>query len=540
MRKKIVLYLLCFLTFFSVNCYADNNEISNSYEYIDPSIYHSFINYLFRYESVKYTEYLNNPHCTIYQLPVHPDKYYMNFFYGKISNNDNIFRLNNIDEYNKSLDTTNYPPFATYIAFFTPRAMTYNEVDMDYNQLYHFTEQLTLGPDGDFNFIMVLYSNGMIKIYPNGNTSSSDKAFGFLFNPSSHLVYTDDTIYQGNTALQYATPSNSNSDLFDLDITNNETGSSLYNKIMALYNNQYNVYARLWSNGDKPTVAIYDNSSTNCIVPLLDNNNYIQNKYIAVFSTCRLCEYDQNNNSRHYNTLTYGDDVLHVITFDEGLNNYTFYNLMGRNYQSDVIILTGISGDELLFCNSNIIQKSNANDFVVSNTNQYTYYYYSDLELTSTYPINNNNNNNNDNQSIWNDIQDSINNNTTTLSDTFSDVIEDVYSTSSEFINNTFLPFFRGLFSQISQVIPFDIITDFIEYINIIIQDAISVKDTIIANHGYNFTFNFLNNNINFNPFYYFFTTNMYSIAYLLCNLSFFTYLIFNIYKHMLTILSKN
>ena len=366
MQKKIILYLCCLLTFFTFfTCfsYAADNEISNSYDYIDTSIYHAFINYLFANDGDKYSQYINNMHCTIYQLSLNKDDFFINFNINDLSS-----KKNNIN-YNKYVSGNYNSTYYTYIAFFTKTPFIYYEIDKN-SDGFHYSENLKLNNTSDVYFVMAMKNNGFVEFY----NCNSFNGGCFEFNSGCHLVYTDDIIYQDGTALEYATPSNSNSDLFDLDITSNETGSSLYNKIMALYNSQYNAYARLWASGDKPTIAIFNNSNVNCIVPLINNNEYIQNKYIAIFSTCRLCEYEQNNNSRHFNTLTYGDEILHIITFDEGLNHYNFYNLLSRNYQADAIVLTGISGDELLFCNSNIIKKSNANDFLVSGNNQYTYY----------------------------------------------------------------------------------------------------------------------------------------------------------------------
>lgn len=399
------------------------------------AVYQTIINYMVANYGSDYSTYLQNKHCVLLDVSQIPCNWWVSY---------PIKSTNQMYYYNDNR------PYELYVALFGKNEpmLTISDIlqqqdGIDYNQI------LDCNPNqGGRNqfFIYCLYSDGSIRRFDSVDYKT-------YFNTGVSIIYNDDTIYtfdnQGN-AVGSITSSNYNLNPAQVEITGNETQSELYQKCMAWFNANANYYANVWSEGPKPSVLILDNRNRDIVANLYNNNNVAPYDFIVCLSPDRFCAYEQNSNSYHYNFLTYQQRQFWYLLVDIGTsNNISFYRY-SINSQMDCATVTSNADNRIFFCNSNILKKYNANNFILNNAGAIENFYTSIMENVPTYPINPNNGSsggNGGNGSVW--TSDDIVG--------FKEAIDDIYSTNDLSITDIL----TNAISSITNLTPLHFISDF-------------------------------------------------------------------------------
>lgn len=527
MKKKIFLFvfLFSFCFFFVSNSFADNSA---------SAVYQLFVNDLAKNHGTEYSNYQSNKNAIIFDC-----REFRNFDYYFAPDYLGIYNsVANRNRANNNQPTVDY----VFINYPAPVVHRMQNASKTINRTTIYSTE-NLYSNHDFNSIILvsaIYSDGSVSI----NNFRPNQNFPFYYNPGINLIWSDKTITEQNSQQIYFPASSDFLNPSNFTYNGDETPNTTYQKIMAWINANQNFYGNLWAEGPKPTIAIFKNNN-NIVANLIDNNNIIANEYIAVMSSDRLCEYDLNNNSEHYNLFSYNVNKIYYFLFSTGTNNCNFYYMGAKNSQADVLTVTNLNSNALFYCNSNIIKKSDANNFVINSDNSHALFYSSPLEDAPLYPFNNNGNTTSSgiSSSIWTEddidnLNSKIDNNSSFLGSILSKLTEwwdSLWNVASDFIANAV----TSLIATIRQVIGINFIVDMLNYIQELKTQAIEYKNNILANNGVDLSFIFMNKTITFNPFSFFFE-HLYAFFYRISNLIFVFFMSLFFYKKTYKILNKN
>lgn len=551
--RHVLGLILVFLFLLSIKVFVSYARVNNPM-----SIYSAFFYDLSTKKPEAFANYRSQGAAYIFDVTEDSDSWYIGT--GKFSGTS-YYSNSSSNNWAKSKNSTSYP-YIKYICVWSKTG--FHPTCLNKNSSRTFSSNTTPNFESTTDKIVTFWDKG--------NAPSSERSYYFvaIMNNEDKIVYLDNvypttfeiggttqlisagqTVYgeqivSGNDYVYqvYKEQTDTNISTMDFDFSGNFENYELYEYLLNYLTYHYNYYINEWANSICPTCCIFDNKRGNVKFNKL-NNNFMQptvgvddigSDYVVVFYGDRLCHYyDSSANSHYFNFLSYSQPFYYVVISKGGGQSISF-NVMNNAYNNTTpaVQVQYDYPETLVFSNKNIIEKSNANDFVM-NGNNFTYWrtFSYELKTIPSFPtlspespgysgID---------TSVIEENQISMIDTVTSFFSGFFDNIKNALLSVFDFVGETILALWNTIKNQILSKLPIFWITDVISWIQDIYQNAIVRSQNL----DFIYHLNVLGADIEFDPLFLYKSNKIYLDKFL--NLGLIIGLVFFNIKHIFVVL---
>lgn len=478
-----------------------------------PAIYQAFITDLAQNMPDAYSNYISNGACYIIDVSEDTDMWDSTQDYFTGTN----FRgrwTSNLSYKNKN--SSSYP-YSVYICYWTKKGsapVVRNQTYSDCSKRITFWDKNNApSSQRNFYFMSVMDGTGSITHLATPKNRYTVYCQDVYIDGTTDFVWADENVcWDEGNVFKSSTKATSISNV-QFDFHGNWDSYELYEYLLYYLSNNYNLYANGWAEGPNPTCMIFDNLRGNIKANRLNNsflpdtanaNNGID--YLCVFYPDRFCcYYDEENHDYYFNFFSL-NLPFYYITITKSTQAINFYYMdLAYNNTTPVAQIHYEYPESLIFTNKNIIAKSDSSNFILDGTS-FTYWRTTSYEHNanpSITPVNPDNQGSYGNGSITvdtstiEDKQDSIIDKITGFFSGFVDKVKIAITSVFDFVGDTILSLWNNVKNQILSKIPVYWITDILDWIQNIYQNAILRS----KNLDFIYHFTFLGKNIEFDPF---------------------------------------